>query len=343
MQLDLVLEPDTPQRFAELGALAESLGFGCVWTANHVAAPDPFMAFMPAAAATSEIAMGPVAVSPFEVHPVKIANQLLTLNEYSGGRAKVVVGGGGGAVIAMGLKTDRRTMMPRMVRSVRESIEILQGAASGEALNYAGEVFSINGYQASWVTQPAPPVYAAATKPQMLRMAGRVADGIMLSDATLPRIAECMIDIRTGAERAGRDIEQLRLNNLYTWHVKEDKAAAMAEARAKLFVRGMLEAWYISPFLAPDEVEFVDANLGAFAQAYVRNTPDIEGVPDALVEQLVHNLTFCGDLSDIDSFVNQLIEFRAAGLNEFAIRLYAEPEQSMRLIAERVMPALAAH
>ena len=118
MKLDLVLEPDTPQRFAALGQLAEQLGFGCVWTANHVAAPDPFMSFMPLAQQSATIAMGPVAVSPYELHPVKIANQLLTLNETSGGRARVVIGGGGGAIIAMGLKSGRRAVMPRMVRGV---------------------------------------------------------------------------------------------------------------------------------------------------------------------------------------------------------------------------------
>ena len=40
--------------------------------------------------------MGPVAISPFELHPLKMANQLLTLNEFAGGRANIVVGGGGG-------------------------------------------------------------------------------------------------------------------------------------------------------------------------------------------------------------------------------------------------------
>jgi alkanesulfonate monooxygenase SsuD/methylene tetrahydromethanopterin reductase-like flavin-dependent oxidoreductase (luciferase family) len=52
MRLDLVLEPDSPARFRELGLLAESLGFGAVWTANHIAARDPFMCFMSLAAAS---------------------------------------------------------------------------------------------------------------------------------------------------------------------------------------------------------------------------------------------------------------------------------------------------
>ena len=33
--------------------------------------------------------------------------------------------------------------------------------------------------------------------------------------------------------------------------------------------------------------------------------------------------------------------FKAAGVTELAIRLYDDPESSIRLIAERVMPALA--
>jgi len=55
---------------------------------------------------------------------------------------------------------------------------------------------------------------------------------------------------------------------------------------------------------------------------------------------LIENLTFAGGLDDVDRFIEQLLAFKAAGLNEFAIRLYADPEASIRLLAERVMPAL---
>ncbi len=341
MKLDLVLEPDTPQNFARLGQLAEKLGFGCVWTANHVAAPDPFMSFMPLAATSTSIAMGPVAVSPFELHPIKIANQLLTLNETASGRARVVVGGGGGAIIAMGLKPGRRAMMPRMVRAVREAIEIIRGAGAERPFNYKGDLFEISGYYAGWVNADAPLIYAAASKPQMLRMAGRIADGVMMSDVTLPRISESMTVLNKSLDAHNRDRSTYPISNLYAWHVKANRADALREARAKLFVRGMLEPWYIAPFLTEKECDFIDKNLGAFAQAYIANSHVIEGVPDSLVDQLVDNLTFAGDFNDIDRFIAELIEFRAAGLTEFAIRLYSEPDESMRLIAERVMPALA--
>lgn len=340
MKLDLVLEPDSPTRFAELGLLAEKLGFGNVWTANHLAARDPFMSFMPLAAQSRSVGMGPVAISPYETHPVKIAAQLGTLNEQAPGRARVVIGGGGGSVIGMGLKPGRRTMMPRMVRAVREAVELVRGAVSGHPGDYQGEIFQVQGYQAGWAANPPPLIYVGASKPQMLKMAGRVASGVMMSDVTLPRIEESMAVLRASLSDNGRDESAFPISNLYSWHVSEDEQAARAEARAKLFVRGMLEYWYVSPFLDDKECVQVEDSFLAFAKAYATNSSNIEGVPDALVDKLVDNLTFTGGLSDIDVFIEQLLAFKSAGLTEFAIRLYDNPEYSMNLLAERVMPVL---
>jgi len=340
MRLDLVLEPDSPERFAELGLLAERLGFGVVWTANHISARDPFMSFMKLAEQSSRLRMGPVAISPYELHPVKIANQLLTLNEQAHGRANIVVGGGGGTVIGMGLKPGRRTMMPRMVTAVRECTEFLQRAARERPFTYAGETFQVEAYNPGWANQAPPQIYVGASKPQMLRMAGKVADGVMLSDVTLPRMAECMTALKSGLDARGRSLATFPVSNLYAWHVKADKQAAQHEAIAKLFVRGMLENWYISPFLEPAECALVEQRFAAFAKAYASNSHVVEGVPSSLIKKLVDNLTFTGGLDDIDRFIGDLLQFKAAGVSEFAIRLYADPEASIRLLAERVMPSL---
>lgn len=341
MRIDLVLEPDSPARFAELGLLAEALGFGNVWTANHMAARDPFMSFMLLASQSARIGMGPVAISPYELHPVKLAAQLATLNEAANGRARVVIGGGGGTVIGLGMKSGRRVMMPRMVRAVREAVELVRGATSGRPFSYSGELFQVQGYHAEWAAgRSAPLLYVGASRPQMLRMAAQVADGVMLSDVTLPRMQETMQALQRGLRSSGRPREGFPVSNLYAWHVKPDRQEALNEARAKLFVRGMLDNWYISPFLDAADCQTVEANFAAFARAYASNSPVIEGVPDKLVNKLVENLTFTGTPADADRFTEELIGFRDAGLTEFAIRLYDQPEESMRLLAERVLPSL---
>ena len=340
MQVDIILEPDSPKRFRTLGLLAESFGFGAVWTANHVGARDPFMSFMPLAATSERIRMGPVAVSPFELHPVKMANQLLTLNEASAGRASIIVGGGGGALIAMGLKTGRRVMHPQMLRGVRECVEMLRAAASGSLVNYHGDVFEVSGYYPGWARDQAPLIYIGASKPKMLALAASVADGVMLSDVTLARMPETMSVLNDSLQQQGRDPQGFRISNLYSWHVKADAAAALDEARRKLWVRGMLERWYISTFLNDEECALVEEKFDVFANAYINNTSEFPGVPEALANKLVQELTFTGTPDDVDGFIDQLLAFKAAGLTEFGIRLYDQPEDSIKMIGERVLPAL---
>jgi 5,10-methylenetetrahydromethanopterin reductase len=79
---------------AELAVEAEKLGIRALWSSNYHQHWDGFLSLAPAVAATSKILLGPLAVSPWELHPLKLANTLLTLNEMSQGRAMVAVGGG---------------------------------------------------------------------------------------------------------------------------------------------------------------------------------------------------------------------------------------------------------
>lgn len=340
MRIHFILEPDSAGNFLELGRLAESLGFEAVWTANHLGARDPFMAFSLLARESSRIRMGPVAISPFELHPLKMANLLFTLNEFSGGRANIVVGGGGGTMIAMNLKSGRYVMHPRMVRGARECVEFLKGVSADEPLNFSGELFQIENYRPAWATDPPPLIYVGATKPQMLRMSAEVADGVMFSDLTLGRLDETMAILNEALSANDRANSGFRINNLFAWHIKKNRQDAIDEAARKLWVRGMIEPWYISPVLDEKECDFVAQNMPSFIKAYTTNSPVIENVPDALVERIIDELTFTGDLGDVDRMIERFQKFKAAGVNEMGLRLYDDPADSMRLIADAIGPEL---
>ncbi len=341
MKIDIILDPThTTEEFSELGVIAEKLGFNAVLTANYPSAIDPFINFSILAKATQKIRMGPVAISPFETHPLKLSNLLYGLNQLSKGRAKIVIGGGGGTLISMGLKPNRRTMHPNMVQGVRECVEFLKELSADKAISFNKDIFQITGPKPQWIDQPRPRIYVGATKPQMLSMSAKVADGLMMSDVTLARIDECMDIIDKSLKNNGRDRKTFAISNLFSWHVKSDRKEAVTEARAKLFVRGMLENWYISTFLDPEESQIIEDNLHAFAHAYANNTDVIEGVPDGIIDKLLNHLTFTGDFNDVDRFVEEMVQFKNAGLDEFAIRLYKDPDQSMELIAEQVIPHL---
>ncbi len=340
MRIHFVFQPDSGEKLTGYGLLAERLGFDAVWTANTLSARAPFIALALLARESSRIRLGPVAVSPFEQHPLKIASSLLTLNEFARGRANIVIGGGGGTIIGMGLKPKRTSNYPRMVRGVRECVELLRQAAAGKPMDYEGEMYQVHGYAPTWATDPPPLLYVAANKPQMLRLAGEMADGVMLSDIDLPFLGRTLMDLRRGLARGGRSRDALRVNNLIAWHVKADRKAAYTEARRTLWVRGIWERARIEPYLSSAECDLVQKQLPAWQKAYAEGSPVIPGVPQKIVDALVDNMTFTGDYGDLERLTSKLVKFRDGGVDEVSLRLYDEPDIAIRLIAERVVSAL---
>lgn len=335
MRIDLILESNAaPERIAALGRLAEGYGLGGIWVSSMLDARDPFLTFAELARTSHGIRMGPIAVSPFELHPLKMATSLLTLNEISGGRAQIVVGGGGGTMTAMGIQPARR------VRAVEEALTILRLAGRGEPVNFEGEIFRVRRYNPAWARSAPPIIYAGANRGQMQRMAARHADGIMLSDKIVEQVREARAVIDPVLADAGRDPAAFRLNNFWAWHVKESREEAEREARIWLALRGVLLKANHHYFMNEADMDLVEQKRGAFFEALRRRSPDIAGVPEHVVKLLVDNLTSCAALADIDREIDRLRRFEAAGLTEIALRIYENPEETIRIIGERVVPAL---
>ncbi len=336
MRIDVILESNNPpERVLELGRLAEEVGLGGVWVSNMNDARDPFINFVPLAMQTERVRLGPIAVSPFELHPLKMASSLMTLNEVAQGRAQIVVGAGGGTATAMGQKPVR------VVRAVRECAEILAAAATGKPVSYRGEIYEVNWYNPAWVRHAPPRIYVGANGPQMLSAAARYADGIMVSDFTIDRVRWAREIIDTSLTAAGRAVESFPVNNFWAWHVKEDAEAARREARIWLAVRGTIYPEYIGDILDEDEAQIVKDNIQSFIRAYHQKSDRIDGVPDAIVDRIVDACTSASAVADLDHEIDRMQQFAAAGLTEIALRVYDDPAESIRLIGERLVPELA--
>lgn len=335
MDIDLILEPDlSPTEIKELALAAERYGVRTLWASNYSSARDAFLSMVPAAQATKRLGIGVLVISPWEMHPLKIANSLLSLNEYAAGRAQLVVSGGGEWVAVMGTGHQRR------VRAVRETVEMIRAAAAGKTLTYKGELYKAYRYNARWSHDAAPLVYAGASKRQMLRMAAEVADGTMMSDMTLHYVRDVIGIARDRLAELGRSAPDFRISNFWAWHVKKDAAVSLREARRELILRGWLVRYHIDRFMTPEECDFIEAHKQAFTNAYNDRSGDIKGVPAAMVDKLIENFCCAGDFSTMDAHVARLKEFAAAGFTEIALRLHDDPMDAIRMIGERVMPAL---
>ena len=336
MQVDVILEAGlTAARVEALAIQAERYGIQTLWVSSFPSRRDPGPALALASRATSRLRLGTLPLSPYEMHPLRIADGLLTLNELSAGRSTVLIGGLGHSVSRVtGLQPTRR------VTAVRDCVRILKGLRPDATLDYEGELYSLLNYRAEWATQPAPRIYVGATFEKMVRMAGGVADGMMMSDAPIGRLPAINGWLADGLHKAGRQRREFRVNNFMAWHVKEDPAKAEHEARQELVWRGFLLPWFTETFLDRATAALVAEKKPAFLQAFLGKSAHIEGVPEAVVDQLVQHLTLTGGPSDIDRIARQLGELEAAGLDEVALRLHADPEEGLRIIGERLLPAL---
>ena len=360
MDIDVILEPDvSPAEVAELAVRAEQLGIRAIWTSNYHQHWDCFLALAPAAAATSKITLGMLAVSPWEMHPLKMANGLLTLNELSNGRALMAVGGGGGVLGAIGWRAaeegpiwpgrdpKKQTRQPdRRVRGVRECIEILKLARSGEfAPGYDGGTFVIGRpFIMNWAKAAGPLVYSCSSGPQMIRMGARVADGIQVSDFTADMIPDAAKNIETGLAKRDDAPDDFRFGNFWAWHIKKDKEASMYEARRELIWRGAVigkEEEILMKFLHDEnELDNVMENWNNFRKASWTRSGNIEGVPEDVVNRLIAGLSSAGDMSALDAELQRFTDMKDAGLTELSLRLHDEPMEALDLIAEHVLPAV---
>jgi alkanesulfonate monooxygenase SsuD/methylene tetrahydromethanopterin reductase-like flavin-dependent oxidoreductase (luciferase family) len=352
MDIELVVGNEMhPQQVAEFAVAAEEAGVRTLWNSNITNGYDPFMALVPAAQATSRIRLGPLAVSPYEMHPLKIAYALSTLNELSAGRAQIGLGGGGAMALwirseAAGSEASLDFTKMRIVRGVREAAEIIYRITSGGYWPaYEGEVFTLNRpFNTTFISSlPRPQIISCSMGPQMLRMGGRIADGLQLGDVVPERMPEVMTEINTGLAKRAYPAEDFRIGNFWAWHIKQDRAASLHEARRKLFSRAELLPPYIGldHLLAADEAQIVKDNFRNFLMADVTGTGEIKNVPPELVQKLIDHVCSAGGLDDIDREIERFKRMEQAGVTDLAIRVFDDPFDALKIIAEHVIPQLS--
>jgi alkanesulfonate monooxygenase SsuD/methylene tetrahydromethanopterin reductase-like flavin-dependent oxidoreductase (luciferase family) len=245
------------------------------------------------------------------------------------------VGGGGEALQSLGIEPRRR------VRAVRECLEILRAAASGDEVNYTGELYRVSRLRLRWLESPPPALLAGASQAQMLAMAAGAADGIMMSDMPPGPAAGAIATLDQALSARGRARPGFTTNVFTAWHVHPDRRAALDEARRWLLLRGIFRPWILQEFLEPAHVDLVMASREAFGRAFAAGSPRVEGIPDPVLDTLAENVALCGTPDTLDEVIGRLGHLKEAGLSSVALRLYGDPAASIRLIGERVVPALA--
>jgi 5,10-methylenetetrahydromethanopterin reductase len=178
---------------------AEQDGFAGVWLSN-IFGFDALTALALAGKQTQRIELGTAVVPTYPRHPVALAQQALTVQAAVNNR------------LALGIGLSHRMVIEGMfgldyskpIRHTREYVTALTGLLSGQSTNFQGEEYRINAQFTIPGSKP-PPVLVAALGDQMLKLAGRIADGTVVWMGGAKYLGEIAVPtISKAASVAGR-------------------------------------------------------------------------------------------------------------------------------------------
>jgi F420-dependent oxidoreductase-like protein len=222
---------------------AEALGYDSCYV-THIAGRDSLTVLMAHASVTERIKLGTGVLPIYSRTPVATAQQAATVDEFSGGRMVL----GLGVSHQVTVENWYQAKLERPLRAMREYVAILRAVFAGQDPPQ-GEIFRTAFRFMGFEPRADLPIYVAALSPKMLRLAGEVADGVMLWLCHPGYIQGVVVpEVRAGTERAGKPMEGFDVVAAVPSAVTDDKEGAFQVMRADLmtywnlpFYRAMIE------------------------------------------------------------------------------------------------------
>ena len=235
MRVALYLQDLHPLREGmEYARYAEERGFDAVWQAESRLVREATVPMAAYAAVTSRIKVGSGIIPIWTRNVGLLAATFSTLDELAPGRVMLGLGAWW-EPLATKVGVDRR----KPLRAMRETVEATRLLLAMERVTYQGEFVHLDDVEIDIVhgdrSPKQVPIYIGATGMQMMELAGEIADGVLLNYMVAPAYnAQAMAALATGAERAGRTVDDLDRPQLVVCSVDRDRGLALDRSRELL-------------------------------------------------------------------------------------------------------------
>ena len=284
----------------ELAQLAERRGYASVWLPESPGR-EVFTELTALALSTERLRIGTGIVPVFARLPTVAAAAMNTAATLAPGRVILGLGIGHRPAIEGG----HGVAFSRPFQHTREFAMIARRLLrDGEIASYDGDVYQIRQFRFDAPPPQPVPVFLAALRPQMLQLAGAVADGVLMNWASLDYIPEAIAHIRQGAEAAGRRLEEIEIACYLRTCVTDRPDVVEAACREQLARYGSM-TYYQKYF---ERIGFVD-EATAIADAWGRG--DGEAAAAAVTTPMIQATTIYGSA---DACRQRLQAYREAGL-----------------------------
>lgn len=187
-----------PPRALETARLAAELGYGSFWTAETTG-PEAFSTLAAAGAAAPGLGLGTGVLALQLRTPMVVAMAGATLQALHPD-AEILLGVG----ISSPVVTSRWHGVPygdRPLARVREYVTLLKECLTGESVSFKGDFYECSRFRLGVrLGERRPKVVVGALNPAMLRLAGEVADGVLLNYVPASHVPWSVAQVRQGGD-----------------------------------------------------------------------------------------------------------------------------------------------
>ncbi len=283
---------------------AEAKGFEAVWQAESRLVRDAIVPMAAYAAVTDRIKVGSGVINNWTRNIGLLAATFLTLDDLAPGRILCGIGAWWDPLAAnVGIERSKP------LTAMRETVEVLRRLLNMERVTFHGEFHHVEGIELDVVhgrREPREvPIYIGATGPNMLALAGEIADGVLLNYCVPPEYNDrAMEQLAQGARRAGRDPADIDRPQLVVCSVDEDREMALETSR-ELLVQYIAQQPHIAKAseVSPEVVERIRSILG-----WPATHEEIRRAKGLVPDELVTRITASGTPEEARAKVQEYID-----------------------------------
>ncbi|MFZ4519529.1 MAG: LLM class F420-dependent oxidoreductase [Microthrixaceae bacterium] len=282
----------------EVARAAREGGYSSFWTAETTG-PEAFATLGAVAAGVGGLDLGTGVLALQLRTPMLAAMGAATLQALAP-EHDVLLGVGISSPVVVG-RWHGAEYGERPVERVREYLELTRACLGGDAVTHEGAFWQCSGFRLGVrLGERRPRLVLGALNARMLRLAGELADGVLLNYLPATAVPWCVERVREGEARAGRPPGSC---TVYAYvHVGVcDREAARPAARKDLFSYAVVPA-YAAAFERAGFAEEVAALRAA------RERRDREASVAAMSDRMVDAIDICGTADEITAAVRAYVD-----------------------------------
>ena len=300
--------PSGAREIVEAAVQAERSGFDVVLMPEHYYDRDAPSILGAIARATSRVVLGTGIINPFSRFPSLIAMTVRTLDELTMGR--VMLGLGSGSVIG-----SKRDGIPNEFTGLRydfpmghlrELVPLIRRLASGEKVTFEGRFYNLKDVKLNFrLSRRRIPIYFGQQGPKMMRLAGQLADGVLITLCCTVPYVKGVIRLVESAERASnRKKGSVDFAARIITSISSDPKKAIR--RSKQLVARV----FVNPGARP-VMEATGFELDVPALQSALDNGQLERLNELVPDEVVELTTASGTQKQV---VSRIEEFRRAGV-----------------------------